>query len=31
MANLTREQIERVSRLKQHIKAVWLDRPVSAP
>jgi hypothetical protein len=29
-ATLTREEIERVSRLKQHIKAVWLDRPVSA-
>jgi hypothetical protein len=29
-ARLTREQIERVSRLEQHVKAIWLNRPVSA-
>jgi len=30
VANLTREEIEQVGRLKKHVRAVWLDRPVSA-
>lgn len=29
-ANLTREEIRRVGRLKEHVTAIWLDRPVSA-
>jgi hypothetical protein len=29
-ANLTREEIAQIGRLKKHVKAVWLDRPVSA-
>jgi len=28
--NLSREEIRRVGRLKEHVKAIWLDRPVSA-
>jgi len=27
---LSREQVGQVGRLKEHVKAVWLDRPVSA-
>jgi hypothetical protein len=30
VASLTREEIEQVGQLKRHIKAIWLDRPVSA-
>lgn len=30
VANLTREEIEQVGRLKKHVRAVWLDQPVSA-
>ena len=29
-ARLTREEIRPVSRLTQHLRAMWLDRPVSA-
>ena len=29
-ARLSREEIQEVSRLKEHVAAVWLDRPVSA-
>jgi hypothetical protein len=27
---LTREEIQQLDRLSAHVKAVWLDRPVSA-
>jgi hypothetical protein len=30
VARLTREEIEQVSQLTDHVKAVWLDQPVSA-
>jgi hypothetical protein len=30
VARLTRAQIERVSRLADHVKAIWLDQPVTA-
>jgi len=30
VARLTREEIDQVSQLAQHVKAVWLDQPVSA-
>lgn len=30
VARLTREELEQVSQLAQHVKAVWLDQPVSA-
>jgi hypothetical protein len=29
-ANLTRDEILQVSQLREHVRAVWLDRPVSA-
>jgi hypothetical protein len=29
-ARLTRDEIRQVSRLTHHVKAIWLDRPVSA-
>ena len=29
-ARLTRDDIRQVSRLTQHVRAIWLDRPVSA-
>ena len=29
-ARLTRDEIRQVSRLTQHVRAIWLDRPVSA-
>jgi hypothetical protein len=29
-ASLSREEIRKVSRLTQHVKAIWLDRAVSA-
>lgn len=30
IARLTRDEIRQVSRLTQHVRAIWLDRPVSA-
>jgi hypothetical protein len=30
VGRLTRDEIRQVSRLTQHVKAIWLDRPVSA-
>jgi hypothetical protein len=29
VARLTRDEIRQVSRLIQHVRAIWLDRPVS--
>ena len=29
-AKLTRDEILQVSQLREHVRAVWLDRPVSA-
>jgi hypothetical protein len=30
VARLNREELEQVSQLTQHVRAVWLDQPVSA-
>ena len=29
-AELTRQQVLRLSKLKQHVSSIWLDQPVSA-
>ena len=29
-AELSRQQVLRLSKLKQHVSSIWLDRPVSA-
>ncbi len=29
-ARLTRDEVLKISRLREHVRAIWLDRPVSA-